>query len=406
MIKNWNFAVASIGHLISRLSWQTYLSLAALTGVASIGLHALGGQIGRQIGAGFFLAGSSLLGGVLIGFLFAIPKSETGNGKSSAPTDANNTTSKYSLNTNLEDISDWLSKMIIGVGLVQLTSVPEYIKRASEYWTSAGNSGFTQPYTSAMIIFFSLLGFLVGYLWTRLVLIGDFIRQDPRNVNLQKIETKIENLGIQASLTSGSSVNQQIVRPQEIKVASDVANILISSSVSLEDLRVKISILSAKYESIRAAMPSGLERTKEMEAIASQMRGYALAANELLPEYISSKSAGDRLVAIAFLQIKPNKDYFAWLSDRFPDETHFLQYQAAIALRNSASTLLSATTEERDSFLDLLKSACDRATSSAESHGLDPAEFASVRLLKEAVSILKPPPALNMPPQSAPTDPG
>ena len=380
--------MGSLGHLLSRTSWQTYLSLAVLTGLASIALHATGGEFRTQLGAGFFLAGSSLLGGVLVGFLFAIPKSDSSLGNSIRSTEESRGASKYSLNTNLEDISDWLSKMIVGVGLVQLTSVPGYIKRASLYWSSSVKPGFPAAYTSTLIIFFCLLGFLVGYLWTRLVLIGDFIRQDPRNVNLQAIESKIENLGNQVSLAGSSAVDQQVVSQQEIRVASDVASIFTSTSVSIDDLRVKIAILSGKYDSIRATMSSGPERTREMESIASQMRGYALAADQLLPEYASSKAAGERLVAIAFLQIKPNKDYFTWLSDRFSVEVPFLQYHAAIALRNAVSIIVSAPTEDRAGFVKILDNSLKHATESAEAHEVDVSQSESILVLKDAQSIL------------------
>jgi hypothetical protein len=35
------------------------------------------------------------------------------------------------VNTNLEQISDWLTKIIVGLGLVQLRSVPDYLYKAS-----------------------------------------------------------------------------------------------------------------------------------------------------------------------------------------------------------------------------------------------------------------------------------
>jgi len=388
MIRTWNLLVASLGHLLSRMSWQAYLILAVLTGLASIALHATGGEFQTQLGAGIFLAGSSLLGGVLVGFLFAIPKSDSSIGNSIGSSEEPRGVSKYSLNTNLEDISDWLSKMIVGVGLVQLTSVPGYIKRASLYWSSSVKPGFPAAYTSTLIIFFCLLGFLVGYLWTRLVLIGDFIRQDPRNVNLQAIESKIENLGNQVSLAGSSAINEQVVSQQEVKVAYDVAKISTSTNVSIDDLRAKIKILSGKYESIRATMSSGPDRTREMESIASQMRGYSLAADQLLPEYASSKVAGERLVAITFLQVQPNRDYFKWLSDRFSVEVLFMQYQAAIALKNALSIIDSTSTEERASYFGILENALKHATEYAEAHQVDLSQSESVRVLKDVQSIL------------------
>lgn len=389
MLRIFNIILSSLGHFLSLTRWQNYLSLAVLAGLTSIAIHASGGEFRTQLGAGFFLAGSALLGGLLIGFLFAIPKSDASHDNAARNLDeSSGAGSKYSLNTNLEDISDWLSKMIVGVGLVQLTSVPGYIKRASLYWSSSVDSGFPAAYTSTLIIFFCLLGFLVGYLWTRLYLVGDFIRQDPRNVNLQAIVSKIEDLGNKVSLAGSSAVDQQIVSQQEIRVASDVANIFTSTSVSIEDLRTKIAILSGKYDSIRATMPRGPERTREMESVASQMRGYAFAADQLLPEYASSKAPGERLVAIAFLQIKPNKDYFTWLSDRFSAEVLFLQYHASIALRNAVSIVLSATAEERAVFVKTLEKARMNATEYAEAHSVDVSQYETILVLNDAVSTL------------------
>jgi hypothetical protein len=124
-----------------------------------------------------------------------------------------------------------------------------------------------------------------------------------------------------------------------------------------------------------------------MEAIASQMRGYALAADGLLPEYSASRSPGERLVAIAFLQIKTNKDYFNWLSDRFSIEVPFLQYHAAVALRNAVSTMVAVPPEERAIFRQVLGTALDNAKASAESHEVDISKSESILVLNDALSI-------------------
>jgi len=41
-------------------------------------------------------------------------------------------TTKYMPNTNLEDVSDWLTKIIIGVTLTQLTKIPGYLQSIAD----------------------------------------------------------------------------------------------------------------------------------------------------------------------------------------------------------------------------------------------------------------------------------
>jgi hypothetical protein len=62
------------------------------------------------------IAGScSFLGGGLVGFLFGIPRSAS-SGQATP-------TGEYQANSNLVEVSDWLTKIIVGVGLVQIGRV-------------------------------------------------------------------------------------------------------------------------------------------------------------------------------------------------------------------------------------------------------------------------------------------
>lgn len=69
--------------------------------------------------------------GGLLGFIFSVPKMISENkapltNDNSRPTNALLTT-KYQENTNLTQISDWLTKVLIGAGLVQLREFPIYL---------------------------------------------------------------------------------------------------------------------------------------------------------------------------------------------------------------------------------------------------------------------------------------
>ena len=124
----------------------------------------------------------------LVGFLFAIPKV--------LQTDSKPGDSGYDqrVNTNLEQISDWLTKIIVGLGLVELRAVPDKLQNAAKWMAQSLATPGTQPsdalisFAGAFIIFFSVLGFFAGYLATRLFLSAAFYRADlkPKVVYLDK----------------------------------------------------------------------------------------------------------------------------------------------------------------------------------------------------------------------------
>jgi len=121
-------------------------------------------NVARAIGYGILIAGSAFISGVLAGYLFGLRP--TDNSKNSA-----NQPSSPPPQTNLIEIADWLTKIILGAGLVQLTRMPTPI------WNFAGKmakgvvEGTSEPANPAMALaimgFFSTCGLLYGYLWTR-----------------------------------------------------------------------------------------------------------------------------------------------------------------------------------------------------------------------------------------------
>ena len=90
--------------------------------------------------------------------------------------------SSTTVNTNLEQISDWLTKIIVGVTLVQADTVLQKLHRIAE--VIAGCVGAlpkleeTLPFAYAILIYFSVLGFFGSYLLTRLWLQSAFDAAD------------------------------------------------------------------------------------------------------------------------------------------------------------------------------------------------------------------------------------
>jgi hypothetical protein len=138
-----------------------------------------------------------LTAGGLLGFLFGIPRVLQGTGKS----EAHGGTSigleapsvfqpgrkpsgeidyQQRVNTNLEDISDWLTKIIVGVSLIELRELPVSINAlAMKIASSSGLTGSrVESLATAAIIYFSTTGFLYSFLVTRLYVQGALARAD------------------------------------------------------------------------------------------------------------------------------------------------------------------------------------------------------------------------------------
>ena len=183
------------------------------------------------IGLGLLTGGTALLGGGLLGFLFGIPRTlqQEGEGEQRGI--------GYRANTNLEQISDWLTKILVGVGLTQIAKFPDLLQGAADFITK-GVTGFDgiQTFAIAVLLFYALCGFLFGFLWTRLIFGGALRTADEAFLGeVQKAQQVVIDFKKQSDKDAYALdlVNQQLSRdmptvPVEeltaaIKAASDSA---------------------------------------------------------------------------------------------------------------------------------------------------------------------------------------
>jgi len=137
-------------------------------------------------GVGVLVAGGSFFLGALLGFLFGIPKmiSQPAGGDNTA-----RTSQQYRANTNLEDISDWLTKIVIGVGLVELSAVPSLLDMYAKMIAPAlGGVPSSGAVAIAIFLFYSLVGFLIVYLATRGYMESDLEKQERMELYREKVE--------------------------------------------------------------------------------------------------------------------------------------------------------------------------------------------------------------------------
>lgn len=125
-----------------------------------------------SLAVAWLVAGGAFVAGGLLGFLFGIPRSLAGARDAADAGD-------YSPNTNLEQISDWLTKILVGVGLVQFTILAQHAGELVEFLGPAfGGKELGETFAGATLVVFSISGFLSFYLVTRISLPGAFAHAD------------------------------------------------------------------------------------------------------------------------------------------------------------------------------------------------------------------------------------
>lgn len=122
----------------------------------------------------------------LIGFLFGIPRVlQNTDDSSGVPNGA-----RLRVNTNLEQVSDWLVKILVGLGLTELKGLGGHIYRMAGYVAPSLYKEQTKSLSAAqvnaagaLVVYFAVLGFLTGYLITRLLLGTLFRDADERTIS-------------------------------------------------------------------------------------------------------------------------------------------------------------------------------------------------------------------------------
>jgi hypothetical protein len=102
--------------------WLPYLVAVFLPGAALVAILIYAWGDWAMLAVAALVAGGAFLAGGLLGFLFGIPRSLAGPEGADGKTELG----AYRPNTNLEQISDWLTKILVGVGFVQFTTLARH----------------------------------------------------------------------------------------------------------------------------------------------------------------------------------------------------------------------------------------------------------------------------------------
>jgi hypothetical protein len=180
--------------------------------------------------------------GGFLGFLFGLPRAPTPVEDDAANRSADGAlparpetaaTLRYRPSTNLEQVSDWLTKILIGAGLVQLGSMSAGLGALGS--VVAGGSAPPLPWASVVaqvvIVVFFVVGFLAGFLWTRIDYGEIQARADRdivdvyavvRSVVQPKLDQMSEDLSTQATLATQAA---EAARELEGRVSTQEATV-------------------------------------------------------------------------------------------------------------------------------------------------------------------------------------
>ncbi|WP_112238225.1 hypothetical protein [Kribbella monticola] len=118
-----------------------------------------------SLSASVMISAASLVSGGLIGILFGVPRSIA----AAQQVDGKPATTLIGANTNLEQISDWLTKIIVGVTLTQFGAIRREAGRLFHSLAPAvGGADGAAAFAGSVVIYFVVVGFLIGWLYARL----------------------------------------------------------------------------------------------------------------------------------------------------------------------------------------------------------------------------------------------
>ena len=112
-------------------------------------------DVPNRLGLAALWAMGCITAGALIGFLFGVPRANPANA-----------TGRFLHNTNVEAVSDWLTKIVVGVSLVNMQSIGTFVDRLASQLAPA--LGTPAAFATGLIVYFFLIGIIQGYILTRM----------------------------------------------------------------------------------------------------------------------------------------------------------------------------------------------------------------------------------------------
>ncbi|MEK6373619.1 MAG: hypothetical protein AABO58_13085 [Acidobacteriota bacterium] len=316
-----------------------------------------GSAVNLNIAAtGVIVAGAFALLGFAGGFLFGIPKSLQGDAAPAVPAagaaaEKGTKRSRLTTNTNLEQMSDWLTKILVGVGLTQLVNVGDALWKLAEQFKSFFGGNVSEVFIIGIVLYFSTAGFLAGYFWTRLFLAGAFSLADR---SLEAVSRAMDEL--RGDIESTRQVAETALDKSQPEATAP------SAAAQRPDPDSRLEALAKRYNEIRDAMSKGSARTAEMTRIVNEMIDIAPSAKVDVRKWLFSDDRGQRLAAYARLYKAPDPTLADALvqSVTSKEDKNFGEYWGIRAIGKNSEHLSEASVNSLRARLQQLKPTTDR----------------------------------------------
>jgi hypothetical protein len=269
---------------------------------------------------------ASLSFGILIGFLFGIPKvlqNNTISKEVSVPANSAAVTGNESLNyrqqpnTNLTEISDWLTKIIVGLGLINLKKFPLYVKQVAGWMATGINPRYPSDeiaFCIAMISGFTILGFLFGYLTTRLFLAGAFYRADTSHIDTLISQSNENKAAIDVLNVNQNVMKEKIYSPSTYEEKFQI-NMDKLTGLDVKELKKTnpvdnfTKLIQEATEYLQISAPEWGERVRLKDKAAGDMGNFILDNNisreAITKEILANRNEGLLIALATVITLRP-----------------------------------------------------------------------------------------------------
>jgi hypothetical protein len=158
-----------IGEYIGGKTFAIIIMIAGLVFQLAYGFSS-GTQPGRSISILFLISvAMASLGGIL-GLIFGIPRQlpapdkDSNATRQSLPAEPSGQV-RMAFNTNLQDVSDWVTKLIVGISLVELTNILSFFER--NVTAISQETGMQKAVIASVVLYYLIVGFILTYYWTQ-----------------------------------------------------------------------------------------------------------------------------------------------------------------------------------------------------------------------------------------------
>jgi hypothetical protein len=155
-----------LGILISALLWASVALAASVMYLRDVG----------EVGLAMIVALASGAVGGVAGFLFGIPKSLQRRRK------RKHRGRRVISNSNLEEVSDWITKIVVGLGLVEFRAIGRALGDLADRLGPAFDTDVTsgKAFALSLVTASAVIAFLLMYIWTRVRFEGFLIDEASR----------------------------------------------------------------------------------------------------------------------------------------------------------------------------------------------------------------------------------